>query len=422
MLAMAMLENPIAWMFLLPVLAFYVLDWLSNSSGSQAEERPLPKELAGVYPASERARMRAYQRANARTNRIESTIRLAVFLGFWFLRGFGWLDRFVRDLHLGTMVAGLLFFALLFGGRALVAFPFAAYRTFGIEQQFGFNRTTLATFFSDAAKALVLTGVLGGGVLAGVLALFEHGGRWAWLFGWALVGGAGFLIMWLAPPLLLPLFNRFRPLEEGELRRALLDCARDNLFLVEDIVVMDGSRRSAKVNAFFTGLGRTRTIALFDTLIHGHPVSEVLAVVAHEIAHSRRRHVLKQAVLPLLELGLFFYLSGKFIDSPWLYAVFGVEKSSIHGGLLLVGVLYGPVSRLFSIAAAWISRRHEYEADRLAARARGGSDAMIAALARLAAKNLAILDPHPLKIILHGSHPPIPRRIVALQAEARRGI
>jgi STE24 endopeptidase len=327
------------------------------------------------------------------------------------------LDRAVRSMHAGFIATGLLYFGALFLGKWLLGLPLEIYETFRIEERFGFNKTTPATFSGDQAKSLLLSAVLGGAVLALVLAILEHGGPAAWLYAWAMASLLLIAMVYAAPALILPLFNKLTPLEDGELRRQIMACAERLRFPLAEISVMDSSRRSTKANAFFTGIGGTKRVVLYDTLVTNHSTDELVAVLAHEIGHFKLRHIVQHIVVAILNIGIFLFLAQWLIRSPALYAAFGVAQPSIYAGLALFLVLYGPVSRLLGVARAAQSRSHEFAADRFASQNTGLPHALAEALKKLSRNNLGNLAPHPLHVVLYHSHPPVLERVRALEGK-----
>jgi STE24 endopeptidase len=400
------------------VLVALLVELALHAAGDLLELRALapepPAELAGVHDREAYRRSQAYTRAKIRFGLLVSVVQLAVLLAFWLAGGFGWLDRATRDLGLAPIPTGLAFVGALVLGRQVLFLPFSLWSTFRLEERFGFNRTDARTFWLDRAKMLVLGALIGAPLLAAVLWLFRETGPLAWLWAWLTLTAVTLLVQFVAPAWILPLFHRFQPLEDGELRTRLLDYARGVGFPLEDVYVIDGSRRSTKSNAFFTGFGRHKRVALFDTLVERHSTDELLAVVAHEIGHYRRRHIQQGLAVSVLHAGVLLALLGVFLNRPGLYAAFGVDTPSVHVGLVLFALLYTPVELALEIAMSALSRRNEYQADEFAARTTGAPNALAAALRKLAADNLANLTPHPFQVALGHSHPPLLARIEAL--------
>ncbi len=409
-----MKTNALFWAILAANVGMYLLDTVANRLNLRALKPELPREFEGVYDREEYRRFLGYTAATAKFERIEATWDMAALLAFWLLGGYDWLDGAVRSLNFGFIFTGLLYLGALFVGSWLLGLPLEIYETFRIEARFGFNKTTPATFAGDQAKSLLLSAVLGGAVLALILAILQHGGAAAWLYAWAAAAVLLIAMVYAAPALILPLFNKLTPLEDGELRRAILACAERLRFPLAEISVMDGSRRSTKANAFFTGFGRTKRVVLFDTLVNNHTSDELVAVLAHEIGHYKLRHIVLHIAAAILNIGIFLFLAQWLIHNPALYEAFGVRQPSIYSGLALFLVLYGPLSRLLGIIRSAQSRRHEFAADRFAAESTGMPHALGEALKKLSRNNLGNLSPHPLHVVLYHSHPPVLARVRAL--------
>jgi len=381
----------------------------------RALDPKLPPEFQGVYDADRYAHSQEYTRARTRFGLLRGTFDLALLVAFWFAGGFGWLDHRVRGLGLGPIATGCCFVALLALGRSLLALPFRWWSTFVIEERFGFNRTTPQTFVTDLAKGLALAALLGGPLLAGVLWLFERSGSQAWLWCWLASALVSIALQFIAPTWIMPLFNRFTPLGAGVLRDAILAYAGSVDFPLQDIFLIDGSRRTTKANAFFTGFGRHKRVALFDTLVERLRTGELLAVLAHEVGHFKRRHIFKGMLLGLIEMGLVFLLLSIFLGHRGLYDAFFVPEPSVHAGLVLFALLLTPLGLLLSMLTAALSRRYEREADAFAVATTGSGGPLATALKRLAVDSLSNLTPHPFYVVLHYSHPPVRDRIHALE-------
>jgi STE24 endopeptidase len=410
--------NVYAIIILAALLVNYALNLLADIYNLRALRPLLPQEFAEVYDTEAYRKSQLYTRAQTRFGLLTSTCMLAITLGFWFVGGFQSLDHLVRNWGLGEIGTGLVYIGLLLLGRGLLSLPFSLYDTFVLEARFDFNKTTPATFVTDMLKGLGLAVVLGGPLLAGILAFFTYAGTYAWLYCWLATTVFTLGLQWIAPTWIMPLFNTFTPLEPGALKETILAYARSVDFAVEDISIIDGSRRSGKSNAFFTGFGKHKRIALFDTLVAQHTVPELVAVLAHEIGHYKKRHVLTGMALSIVHMGVMWYLLAVSLTHPGLFAAFYVEQPSVYTGLIFFGLLYTPVALLLSIGMHIISRKHEYEADRFAVETLGSATAMANALKKLAVHNLSNLTPHPLYVFLHYSHPPMLERLRALRQVA----
>lgn len=402
------------WIILLAVVGLYALDIVAETLNLRALRSELPEEFGDTFDAGDYRKSQDYTRESTRFGMIESTFSLAVFLFFWLAGGFPWLDGLVRSWTDGDVLRGLLFIGCLFLANQILELPFELYGTFWIEERYGFNKTTLRTFVVDRVKGLLLTAVLGAPVLALVLWLFARW-DWAWLFAFLAVTAFSLLMTYLAPKLIMPLFNKFSPMEDGELKRSIQAMAEKCSFPLAEVSVMDGSRRSSKSNAFFTGFGKNKKIALFDTLIEKHGVRELVAVLAHEIGHYRKRHIIQGMAFGIVQLGVTFYLLSVFLNNEALFQAFGLAKTSVYLSLILFGLLFQPINKILSVIMAVWSRKNEFEADAYAAAVTEGAEDLVLALKKLSRDNLSNLTPHPFYVFLNYSHPPVMQRIEALQ-------
>ena len=414
--------NEFALIILVAIVGEYALSALSSVLNLRALSPALPAEFGGVFEGERYARSQEYTRTRTRFGLVRGAVSLAVVLAWWQAGGFEWLDQLLRGLGYGSIVTGLLYIGALGLASTVLGLPFRLYSTFVIEQRFGFNRTTPATFATDLAKSLALTLVLGGLLLGAVLVFFEWTGALAWLWCWLAATVFLLVFQFVAPTWIMPLFNTFTPLESGALRDAILDYARRADFPVRDIFVVDGSRRSSKANAFFTGIGRNKRIGLFDTLVRDYGVGELVAVVAHEVGHYKKGHVTQGLALQIGYLGALFFILSLVLRQEGLFEAFYMSEMSIYAGLVFFGLLFTPVELLLSLLVNAVSRKNEFQADAFAAGTTGSGGPLIAALKKLSADSLTNLTPHPLHVFLHYSHPPVLQRIEALRrAEGEAG-
>ncbi len=407
--------NAYFWFILATLAIHYLLEIVGNLFNLRALSSRVPVGFEDVYDADGYARSQAYTLANTRLDLVSTTTSLAVFMAFWWLGGFGALDQLVRGWSANSMGQGLLYVSLLYLGSLLVSLPFAVYDTFVLEARFGFNRTRWTTFVADRLKGLFLSAVLGLPLLAALLWVFQALGAHAWWVAWLLFTSVSLLLTYLAPQWILPWFHKFQPLEDGALKSAIHQLANRCGFPLREVYQIDGSRRSTKTNAFFTGFGQNKRIALFDTLIQNHTRDGLVAVVAHEIGHYRKGHIQRHMALGLVESGVLFFLLGQLLNRPGLFQAFGVAEPSIYGSLVLFSFVFSPLSRLLHLGALWMSRKHEFEADAYAAEMTGDPLALTTSLKKLAQENLTNLTPHPFFVFLNYSHPPIVERIAAIQ-------
>lgn len=407
-------------LLLVCILAAWAVSTLADLLNARRLSPTPPPGLEDIYDPQEYARSQDYTSARTRLNVCAETTLTLVTVIFLLVGGLPLADGLARSAAQNLLqsppgqdiLAGLFFLGGLGLFASLLNLPFAALNTFSLEERFGFNRTTARTFILDQGKGLLLSVLFGGPLLAGVLWLLHAYGPEAWIGCWILVAVVLFLIRYLAP-LLLPLFFSFTPLEQSPLRRDIETMAHKLGFPLTELYKVDGSRRSSKGNAFFTGIGNNRRIALFDTLLDQMDDEEILAILGHELGHWKLRHSRRTFVITLGKLGVLFWLFSLLLGQSGLFASLGLEPSP-HAGLLLFFWLFSPISLLFGLLDTSISRKHEFEADRFAARLTGNPHALIQGLRKLARQHLANLTQHPLLVALTYSHPPLGQRLAAL--------
>lgn len=397
------------------LLGKYILDLISQWLNIRAMSPELPQELVGYYDSEKFRKSQEYTRTRTRFHIVRSTFSLIVLLLFWFLGGFNELDLIVRSWGLLPVFTGLCYIGILVLLSSLISLPFDLYSTFVIEERFGFNKTTLATFILDRLKALILMAILGGVAMAVILWLFETAGSLAWLYCWIAVTLFTLIMQFIAPVWILPLFNKYTPLPDGDLKKAISDYARSVRFDFKDIFVVDGSKRSSKANAFFTGFGKNKRIALFDTLVADQSIPEIVSVLAHEVGHYKKKHVVWGMVLGVLHNGFLFFLLSFFIRSPELASAFYMEHVSVYAGLVFFGLLYEPISLVLSIFVNLLSRYNEYQADQYSVETIENPEFLVSALKKMSVNNLSSLTAHPLYVFLNYSHPPLNHRIQAIR-------
>jgi STE24 endopeptidase len=337
--------NFYAVIILATLIVSYLIDLFTEVLNLKALRKELPREFEGVYDSGKYRKSQVYTRVRTHFGFITSTFGLAVVLIFWFSGGFNYLDQLVRSWEAGSIWTGLLYIGILVFARAFLSLPFSIYSTFVIEERFGFNK--------DLLKGTALGIVIGGAVLAGVLAFFEYAGSYAWLYCWIATILFSLFMQFIAPTWIMPLFNKFTPLEEGELRSAILSYADSVNFPLKNVFVMDGSKRSTKSNAFFTGFGKNKRIALFDTLVEKHSVKELVAVLAHEIGHYKKKHIWQGTLISVIHTGIVFYLLSIFLSHRGLFEAFYMENMSVYAGLIFFGMLYSPIEMILSISVLY---------------------------------------------------------------------
>lgn len=400
--------------FLIILLLDYAFDRLMDYLNASRWTRDLPPELAGIIEPERYRKAHRYARDRNRLGMITATLSLLLLGGMLLFGGFGWLDSLLRQYTQHPVLIALLFFALLGLVADVLSTPLDVYATFVVEERYGFNRTTPSTYLADKLKGWVLALVLGGGLMAAFSWFYQTAGSLFWLYAWALFTAFSVFMTMFYSTLLVPLFNKQLPLEAGELRNAIESFARKAGFQLDNIYVIDGSKRSTKANAYFSGLGPKKRIVLYDTLIKDHGVDELVAILAHEIAHYKKKHTLKGTLISVAQSGVMLYLLGLFINRPEPSMALGAEQAGFHLGLLAFGLLYAPVSLLLGMLGNHISRRFEYQADAFAAR-HHDAEALQSALKKLAVNHLSHLRPHPACVFVHYSHPPLLQRLAHLE-------
>ena len=407
-------------LILLTLLATFLIRLVADLLNLRAASPTIPEGFRDVYEQDAYRRSQEYLKANTLFSLVDSSVDLIVLLVFWFAGGFNRLDLFIRGWGLDPVVTGVLFTGSLLLFQGIIGLPFSIYHTFVLEERFGFNKTTPVTFAADLLKTLLLGVAIGGPLTALLFWFFQYAGPQAWLLAWVGMVSFSLILQYVAPTWIMPMFNKFVPLEDGELRQAIMKYADDVRFPLSGIYVMDGSKRSAKANAFFTGFGRNKRIALFDTLIRNHSTEELVAVLAHEIGHFKKKHILMSMALSMMNLGLVFYLLSLFMNNRMLFDAFYMQETSVYASLLFFMLLYSPVEFILSVLMQMLSRRNEYEADRFAVTTYTHGRMLSPALKKLSRQNLSNLTPHPFNVFLNYSHPPVLQRVRRIEEEARQ--
>lgn len=376
--------------------------------------KKLPAELKGIYDEEKYIKQQQYQRENHRFGMIEGTVGFLVVLAMFLFYGFGWVDSMVWNLTSSPIVAALLFFGIIMFASHLISLPFSIYDTFVIEEKYGFNKTTPKTFIYDEIKGILLGAVIGGGLLALIVFIYQLTQNMFWIYAWAVIAGFSIFMTMFYSNLIVPLFNKQTPLEKGELRNAIQAFAEKADFKLDNIYVINGSKRSSKANAYFTGFGSKKRIVLYDTLIEEMETDEIVAVLAHEIGHYKKKHVLQGLIISLIQTGVVLFIFSLLIDNPALSRALGVEKPNFHIGLIAFGILYSPVSFVLGMFMNRLSRKNEYQADGFAAH-KFNPKPLAEALIKLTRKNLSNLTPHPKYVWFNYSHPPLLQRLQHLK-------
>jgi STE24 endopeptidase len=400
------------------IVAFIVLEFVFEKVLSylnlQTWDKPLPAVVKDLYDTEKYAQARNYAKVNYNFGTVSSLFSLTVSVSFLVAGGFAWADGVVRSYFSNPILQSLLFFALIGLGSSLISLPFGIYHTFAIEEKFGFNKTTAGTFVTDKLKSLVLGTILGGAILAILTWFFLLLGDYFWIAAWGVVAAFSIFFAMFYTSLLLPIFNKLTPLEAGELRTSIENYAKTVNFPLTNIFVMDGSKRSSKANAFFSGLGHKKNIVLYDTLIKDMTIEEITGVLAHEVGHYKKKHVLQSIVISVAQMGIMFFIFGLLADSPIMAEVLGSKETSFHLALVTFSMLYSPISLVTGLFMNMLSRKNEYEADAYAKQTYS-SEPLVTSLKKLSVNHLSNLQPHPAYVFFHYSHPTLLQRINAMQ-------
>lgn len=403
------------FIIIIAILVFdYLLERLLEYLNSTLWSNKLPDELKGIYDADKYCKAQEYARVNRKFSIFVNSLSLCTILLMLFFDGFAFIDEFFREYTTHSILLAICFFGSLAFISDLLTTPLEIYKTFVIEEKFGFNKTTTKTFILDKFKSWILDAILGGGILSLIIWIYESGGEYFWLLAWACISVVMIFMNMFYSSIIVPIFNKQKPLEKGELRDEIEKFAMKTNFQLDNIFVIDGSKRSNKANAYFSGLGSKKRIVLYDTLIENHSIQELVAILAHEIGHYKKKHTLTTLIITILQTGLMLFILSLFIKEEVLCYALGMENQSFHISLLAFGLLYSPLSIILGLIMNYISRKNEYEAD-LFAGENFDANALSDGLKKLSVNNLSNLKPHPVFVFFHYSHPPILKRLKALK-------
>ncbi len=393
----------------------YVLSTTLNFLNAKRFKDSVPKDLKDVYNNEEYEKSQAYKLTNYRFGILTSAFSILLILSLLILGGFGWIDTIVSNFTANPILQALLFFGIIMIGSDVLNTPFSYYQTFVIEEKFGFNKTTLKTFITDKIKGWLMIVVLGGGILTMVLWFFEWAGAHFWLYTWGLITIFTIFMNLFYSKLIVPLFNKQIPLEDGSLKTKIEAYAQKVGFELQNIFVINGSKRSTKANAYFSGFGKEKRITLYDTLIKDLEEDEIVAVLAHEVGHYKKNHIIFNLASSILLTGLMLFILSLFINNPSISLAIGVDKPSFHAALIGFGILYSPISEITGLLMNYFSRKFEYQADDYAKQTFLALP-LVTSLKKLSKNSLSNLTPHPAYVFMHYSHPPLKDRIRNLKA------
>lgn len=391
------------------IIGNFILDkWLDALNAKHFNDA-LPNEISDVYDPQEYQKSQRYKKEKYRFALITSTLSIIATLVFFVFDGFALIDTWARSFSENTIVIALLFFGIIMFLSDVLSTPFSYYNTFVIEEKYGFNKTNVTTFFLDKLKGWIMMGVVGGILLAAIIWFYETTGSLFWLYAWGLVTIFTVFMNLFYARLIVPLFNKQSPLEDGGLRTKIEAYAKQVNFSLAHIFVIDGSKRSTKANAYFSGFGSEKRITLYDTLINDLEEEEIVAVLAHEVGHYKKKHIVFNLLASIVLTGFTFWILSLFIDNAALSAALGVTEPSFHIGLIAFGILYSPISEITGLFMNLLSRKFEYQADNFAKDTYAASP-LISALKKLSKNSLSNLTPHPAYVFVHYSHPTLLQR------------
>ncbi|MDH5598174.1 MAG: M48 family metallopeptidase [Cyclobacteriaceae bacterium] len=396
------------------VSADFILEQVLDLLNIRAMQKEVPDEVKDFYDKEKYAQSILYQKENARFGFLSSGFSFLLTLALLIFGGFGWIDALLRPMIENPILLSLAFFGVIMFASDILSLPFQLYSTFVIEQKYGFNTTTYKLFFTDKLKGYLLGAIIGG-VLGGLLLwLITSMGPNFWLYFWIIASAFILFMNIFYSTLILPLFNKLMPLEEGELKDAIMQYSKKVAFPLDHIYVIDGSKRSKKANAFFMGLGKKKKVVLYDTLIENHSIEELVGVLAHEVGHYKKKHIISGFIFSVLQMGITLFVMSFIIYNEGLSHALGGMEIGIHLNLIAFGILYSPVSKISGIAMNIISRKNEFEADRYAGETYR-PEPLMEGLKKLSVDNLSNLYPHPAYVFFHYSHPPLLKRLEALK-------
>ena len=387
----------------------FIIDKILDALNARHFDDPIPAELKDVYNPEEYEKSQRYKKERYKFGLLTSTFSVLLTLAFFILEGFAFVDHIARSISDNPIIITLIFFGIIMLGSDLIMTPFSWYSTFVIEEKYGFNKTTKKIFLLDKLKGLGMMAIIGGIILALIVWFYQIAGANFWWYAWILVAVFAVVMNMFYAKLIVPLFNKQSPLEEGSLRSKIEEYAKSVGFKLDNIFVIDGSKRSTKANAYFSGFGSEKRITLYDTLVNDLEEDEIVAVLAHEVGHYKKNHIIVNLIASVLTTGFTLWLLSLFVGSPVLSAALGVAKPSFHIGLIAFGILYSPISEVTGLIMNYLSRKFEYQADNFAKSTYDGS-ALISSLKKLSRNSLSNLTPHRSYVFVHYSHPTLLQR------------
>ena len=391
----------------------YVFDQLLDYINLRAQRKDIPDEIAGFYDREKYLKSLDYQLELTKFGFLTAAFGFTLSLLMLLFGGFGMIDYWLRFYFHNDIILALVFFGILILASDLLTLPFQWHSTFVIEEKYGFNKTTIKLFITDKLKGYLLGSIIGGLLVALLITLIQQIGPDFWV--WFGIIAAVFILMvnMFYTSLLLPLFNKLTPLQEGELKSAIESFAKKVNFPLDNIYILDGSKRSKKANAFFSGIGKKKKIVLYDTLITNHTTEELVAVLAHEVGHFKKKHIVLSYVISVLQVFFMLFILSRMVFNENLSFALGGNQQAIHLNLVAFGILFSPISGITGLLMSLLSRKNEFEADAYAKEKFNGK-ALADALKKLSVDSLSNLYPHPLYVFFHYSHPPLLKRLQAI--------
>ena len=387
----------------------FTIDKILDTLNARHFDDPVPNELSDVYDQEAYEKSQRYKKERYRFGLITSTFSVLLTLGFLIFGGFPLVDGIARSISDNSIIIALVFFGIIMFGSDLITLPFSYYSTFVIEEKYGFNKMDLKTFILDKLKGWLMMAIIGGGILALIIWFYQFAEDDFWWYAWILVAVFTVFMNMFYAKLIVPLFNKQTPLEDGSLRNKIENYSEKVGFQLKNIFVIDGSKRSTKANAYFSGFGSEKRITLFDTLINDLEGEEIVAVLAHEVGHYKKKHIIFNLFASILTTGFTLWLLSVFVGNPLLSEALGVEIPSFHIGLVAFGILYSPISEITGLIMNLLSRKFEYQADDFAKKTYKG-EALISSLKKLSRNTLSNLTPHKAYVFVHYSHPSLLQR------------
>lgn len=397
------------------LLVQFIIEAVLEDLNAKHYTDAVPSELNDVFDKEEYQKSQEYKKTNYRFGMVSAVFSLCLTLMFLIFGGFDWVDAIARDFSDNPIVIALIFFGIIMIGNDIFTTPFSYYQTFIIEEKFGFNKSTRKLFWADKIKGWVMMVLLGGGILALIIWFFQWAGTHFWIYAWALIAVFSLFMNLFYSKLIVPLFNKQTPLAEGSLKSKIEAYAKKVGFELKNIFVIDGSKRSTKANAYFSGFGKEKRITLYDTLINDLEEDEIVAVLAHEVGHYKRKHIIFNLSASILLTGFTLFILSIFINNPELSLAIGVSQPSFHAALIGFGILYSPISEITGLVMNAMSRKFEFQADDFA-KITFAPKPLITSLKKLSKNSLSNLTPHPAYVFMHYSHPTLMSRIQNLKA------